>query len=259
MRVALPLLLLVEGLQGFAFTPASVRSTPKAASRLGRETISRLSSDTTAPQELKTLDPAVEGVVVPTAAAAAAPPVLKGVVVPTAAAAAAPVLRPELDAWREYEFLRGEDFNLGTLQSYFAGKPQVIAGRLYNIFQTLRRTQAAWEAGASAGLTEGEKSDKFDPTKDIRDTGPAEGRGRDLCDAMASLGPISVKISQTLSQRPDIVGDEAATALKQLQTSNVPFDDTLAWAVKAPWGSDFSAFSPSLWPPPDDRIATYGP
>ena len=48
---------------------------------------------------------------------------------------------------------------------------------------------------------------------------------------MASLGPVSVKISQTLSQRPDIVGDEAATALKRLQTSNVPFADRLAWAV----------------------------
>ena len=48
---------------------------------------------------------------------------------------------------------------------------------------------------------------------------------------MASLGPVSVKISQTLSQRPDIVGDEAATALKRLQTCNVPFADRLAWAV----------------------------
>ena len=48
---------------------------------------------------------------------------------------------------------------------------------------------------------------------------------------MASLGPVSVKIAQTLSQRPDIVGDEAATALKRLQTSNVPYADELAWAV----------------------------
>ena len=48
---------------------------------------------------------------------------------------------------------------------------------------------------------------------------------------MSSLGPVSVKISQTLSQRPDLVGDEAATALKRLQTSNVPYEDELAWAV----------------------------
>ena len=42
---------------------------------------------------------------------------------------------------------------------------------------------------------------------------------------------MSVKLSQTLSQRPDIVGDEAAVSLKALQTQNVPYDDEIAWAI----------------------------
>ena len=152
---------------------------------------------------------------------------MKGVAVPTRT----PTRRAELDAWREYEVLRGDEFNLAELQAFFAGKPQIVAARLFQVANTVRRAKVAWDAGAESGLASGEKSDDFDPTKDVRDTGPAEGRGRDLCEAMASLGPVAVKISQTLSQRPDIVGDEAATALKRLQTSNVPYDDALAWAV----------------------------
>ena len=141
------------------------------------------------------------------------------------------VRRPELDQWREYEVLRGDDFDLSELKDFFASKPHVVAGRLLQIASTLQRAKAKWDAGASSGLAAGEKSDEFDPTVDVRDSGPAVGRGKDLCEAMASLGPVSVKVSQTLSQRPDLVGDEAATALKRLQTSNVPYADELAWAV----------------------------
>jgi hypothetical protein len=159
--------------------------------------------------------------------------VVSGSVVPTSmgGASRAAVRRAELEPWREYESLRGDAFALDELKAFFATKPQVIAGRLLQIAGTLRDAKGAWEAGAATGLGEGEKSADFDPTVDVRDSGPAEGRGKDLCEAMASLGPVAVKISQTLSQRPDLVGDEAATALKRLQTSNVPFADPLAYAV----------------------------
>jgi len=52
-----------------------------------------------------------------------------------------------------------------------------------------------------------------------------------LCEAVASLGPLAVKIGQTLSQRPDIVGKDACNALKRLQTQNTPFQSHLAYAV----------------------------
>ena len=48
---------------------------------------------------------------------------------------------------------------------------------------------------------------------------------------MASLGPVAVKVGQTLSQRPDIVGDQAALALKRLQTQNEPFDNDMAYGI----------------------------
>jgi len=141
-----------------------------------------------------------------------------------------PVLRPELDGWREYEALRQGGLDETTLREFFSQRPQRIAKRLVQVTTTLKQAKSDWEAGE--GLAQGEKSDDFDPTKDVRDEAPEEGtRGAQLCEAMASLGPVSVKMSQTLSQRPDLVGDEAATALKRLQTSNVPFADDLAWAV----------------------------
>ena len=144
--------------------------------------------------------------------------------------AASTVRRPELDPWRVYDGLRG-DIDKERLRSFFLSRPQTVAGRLFTVATTLAAAQREWDAAADSGLREGEKSAEFDPTKDVRDEGPGEGRGAKLCERLSSLGPVSVKVAQTLSQRPDIVGDEAATALKRLQTSNVPYDDALAWAV----------------------------
>lgn len=155
---------------------------------------------------------------------------MTGKVVPTYAQRPA-VVRQELEPWREYETLRG-GLDQERYVSYFKQRPAQIASRLYTIASTLRKAKADWDAAADEGLAAGEKSDEFDPTKDVRDEAPDEGsRGAKLCESLSSLGPISVKVAQTLSQRPDIVGDEAATALKRLQTSNVAFDDALAWSV----------------------------
>ena len=153
-----------------------------------------------------------------------------GRVVPTRTAVS-DIQRPELDKWRNYEALRGDGLEGEKLRSFFAKRPQLVAARLAEVATTLSKAKSDWEKSAE-GLAAGEKSDEFDPTKDVRDEAPEEGtRGARLCEAMSSLGPVSVKISQTLSQRPDLVGDEAATALKRLQTSNVPYEDELAWAV----------------------------
>ena len=60
---------------------------------------------------------------------------------------------------------------------------------------------------------------------------PIVYRGTKLVGRVSSLGPVAVKIGQTLSQRADLVGDEVCDSLKRLQTSNVQFDDELAIAV----------------------------
>ena len=74
-------------------------------------------------------------------------------------------------------------------------------------------------------------------------------RGQILRDELAGLGPIFVKIGQTLSQRPDIVGEEACKELSQLQTENEPFGEPcvcLVCTTKAHAGVPFSALFPLL-------------
>lgn len=46
---------------------------------------------------------------------------------------------------------------------------------------------------------------------------------------ISKLGPVFVKCGQTLAERPDLIGDEAANALKLLQGENTPFPNDLAW------------------------------
>jgi predicted unusual protein kinase regulating ubiquinone biosynthesis (AarF/ABC1/UbiB family) len=61
----------------------------------------------------------------------------------------------------------------------------------------------------------------------------ARTRGAVLREALSQLGPVSVKCGQTLAERPDLIGDEAADALKLLQGENTPFEDALAWRMIA--------------------------
>ena len=162
--------------------------------------------------------------------------------------------QPDLDTWREYEVLRN-DLDKDTLKGFFAKRPQAIASRLWNIYQTVSTAKREWEE-AEDGLAAGEKSDEFDPTKDVSgDENPAGTRGARLCDQMSSLGPVSVKVCQTLAQRPDLVGDEASTCFKRLQTSNVPYADSLAWAVVKESLGHSGPIAPGIGASPSDTTS----
>ena len=69
----------------------------------------------------------------------------------------------------------------------------------------------------------------------------AADRGAMLRAELAALGPVAVKLGQTLSQRPDILPDDVCEALKALQTTNAPFPDEEAFRVIA---EDFNATGP---------------
>ena len=58
---------------------------------------------------------------------------------------------------------------------------------------------------------------------------------------LANLGPVAVKLGQTLSQRPDILPEDVCEALKGLQTQNLPFPDDEAFQVIA---EDYNAPGP---------------
>lgn len=123
-----------------------------------------------------------------------------------------PLVSPLLDPWRDYDILRRSKLTPEILEPFFAKRPGVIAQRLWKISSTLYRARRDWQR-----------------TPDIAES--IEDRASNLCQALASLGPVAVKVGQTLSQRPDIVGLDAAKALARLQTKNAPFSNELAYAV----------------------------
>ena len=80
--------------------------------------------------------------------------------------------------------------------------------RVFDFLNAFRRTRKAWSA--------------------------ADGdRGSILPTELANLGPVAVKLGQTLSQRPDILPEDVCEALKGLQTQNLPFPDDEAFQVIA--------------------------
>merc|ERR1719163_1088643 len=70
---------------------------------------------------------------------------------------------------------------------------------------------------------------------------PGVDRGAILRAELSGLGPVAVKVGQTLSQRPDILPEDVCEALKGLQASNAPFPNEEAYRVIA---EDFNATGP---------------
>lgn len=130
-----------------------------------------------------------------------------------------------LNKWRAFDSLRDSALEEERLGPFFAERPFLIVERLLHVTRTLVSAKREWEKySGQENVTEVSWMDKRESQAEIE-------RAAKLCDAVSSLGPVAVKLGQTLSQRPDLVGLVAAKALKRLQTRNVPFDDALAHAV----------------------------
>jgi predicted unusual protein kinase regulating ubiquinone biosynthesis (AarF/ABC1/UbiB family) len=146
------------------------------------------------------------------------------------------VQRSELDPWRDFDELRG-GLDVDKLQKFFIKRPQLVIGRLAKVITIAKIAKQEWDNGIQDPAFQGEGSYQFDYIPEdemgVDDTATAAVvyRGTKLVERMSSLGPVAVKIGQTLSQRADIVGDEVCDSLKRLQTANIQFDDELAMAV----------------------------
>ena len=155
-----------------------------------------------------------------------------------AATATTRVERSELDPWRDFDELRG-GLDVDKLKQFFIKRPQLVIGRLFKVITIAKAAKEEWDAGIQDPAFEGGGAYQFDYVPE-EDQGiseedlakaPVVYRGMKLVQRMSSLGPVAVKIGQTLSQRADLVGDEVCDSLKRLQTSNIQFDDDLAMAV----------------------------
>ena len=109
-------------------------------------------------------------------------------------------------------------YDRDAIVDYFKARPQKMVRRALDFLLAFRRIRAAWD----------------DPSKSV-------DRGALLRAELAALGPVAVKVGQTLSQRPDILPEDVCEALKSLQTSNTPFPNEEAYQVIA---EDFGATGP---------------
>lgn len=82
--------------------------------------------------------------------------------------------------------------------AYFNKRPTLMAARAFDFLKAFQRVRAVWDPETSAGA--------------------GVDRGTVLREELSALGPIAVKLGQTLSQRPDIIPEDACEALKSLQT-----------------------------------------
>ncbi len=141
---------------------------------------------------------------------------------------------PLLNEWRDYEALRASNLEEEVLRPFFLEsgweRKQTIANRFYQVATTLYKAKQDWTAAqARKATTKVNSIENKEVSLNAPNTDDPEAVK--LCEAVSSLGPLAVKLGQTLSQRPDIVGRDACDALKRLQTQNTPFPDALAYAV----------------------------
>lgn len=103
-------------------------------------------------------------------------------------------------------------FDRDVLINFFTQRPTELAFRWGEIISELGPVWSLWNAEEAL---------------------PEEQRtaGKQLRDALAKLGPVFVKIGQTLSQRPDLIGNRAADELKILQQANKPFSNEEAFSI----------------------------
>ena len=109
-------------------------------------------------------------------------------------------------------------YDRDAIIDYFSQRPTLMVSRAFDFLRAFQRIRSAWE-----------------------DASPGVDRGVVLRTELSALGPVAVKVGQTLSQRPDILPEDVCEALKGLQTSNAPFPNEEAYRVIA---EDFGAVGP---------------
>lgn len=126
---------------------------------------------------------------------------------PRSAADQKQVVQPEPMSGEFEELLRG-GFARDKLLEFFKKRPHLVAKRLAEVTGLLFRVQKAW-------------------------TGPGNvtRRGELLREGLVELGPVFVKVGQTLAQRADLVGPQMAKELKSLQINASPFPNEVAHSI----------------------------
>ncbi|KAL5710076.1 hypothetical protein ACHQM5_020683 [Ranunculus cassubicifolius] len=109
------------------------------------------------------------------------------------------------------------------IEDYFSCRPHVVTLRFLEVFFSFTfaaiklRTSEIFRTYGSGVDKEGNSSDYY--------------FGQTLKETMLSLGPTFVKVGQSLSTRPDIIGSEISKALSELHDQIPPFPRTEAMQI----------------------------
>lgn len=112
-----------------------------------------------------------------------------------------------------------EVYDLQQVADYFSCRPHVLVLRILEVF--LSFTAAAIKFQISRRFKMNEHGAQ-------RDTTSAYYTGQLLKESMLHLGPTFVKIGQSLSTRPDLIGSEISEALSELHDKIPPFPRPVA-------------------------------
>ena len=115
------------------------------------------------------------------------------------------------DPYERMRSLCGEQgYDRGEMIRFFARRPKQFASRYLEVGNAYFRLRRIWDSDATVSE-----------------------RGARLREELALLGPVAVKVGQTLSQRPDLLPEDVCNELKELQTGTAPFPTAVAMDVIA--------------------------
>ncbi|KAI4302337.1 hypothetical protein MLD38_038094 [Melastoma candidum] len=116
-------------------------------------------------------------------------------------------------------------YNPEGVADYFSCRPHIVAFRLIEIF--------SFFVTASIKIRMASLTNFFGSNRDV-DTGSTlfqHNFGLVLKETLLNLGPTFIKVGQSLSTRPDIIGSEISKALSELHDQIPPFPRTLAMKI----------------------------
>ncbi|KAE8711965.1 TMEM115 protein [Hibiscus syriacus] len=135
-----------------------------------------------------------------------------------------------------------EAYDAEEVVDYFSRRPHVVAFRLLEVLSSFA------SAAIRIRMTGVKKFLIPSPAKDIDENSSQYNFGMVLKETLLDLGPTFIKVGQSLSTRPDIIGPEISKALSELHDQIPPFPRPLAMKIieddlGSPVGSFFSYIS----------------
>ncbi|XWS07937.1 hypothetical protein CRYUN_Cryun41cG0034100 [Craigia yunnanensis] len=135
-----------------------------------------------------------------------------------------------------------EAYDAEEVADYFSRRPHVVAFRLLVVFSSFA------SAAIRIRMSGAKKFLKPGSAKGIDENFSQYNYGMVLKETMLGLGPTFIKVGQSLSTRPDIIGPEISKALSELHDQIPPFPRPVAMKIieedlGSPIGSFFSYIS----------------